>query len=65
VFAFSTTPLDCGWYNKLSRGARHESLWIVVGGVFVECVWFRWLFERWLGLALRLLEMSLQPEAPF
>jgi hypothetical protein len=30
----------------------HEGLWRVVGGVFVAGVWFGWLFERWLGLAL-------------
>jgi hypothetical protein len=38
---------------------------MVVGGVFAVCVWFRWLFEWWWGLALRLLGMILQPEALF
>jgi hypothetical protein len=42
-----------------------EGLWIVMGVVFVACAWFGWMFERWLGLALRLLGMNLWPEATF
>jgi hypothetical protein len=38
---------------------------MIVGGMFAVCVWFGWLFERWLGLVLWLLGMTLQPEAPF
>jgi hypothetical protein len=37
---------------------------MVAGGMFGVCVWFGWLFERWWGLALRPLGMSLQSEAP-
>jgi hypothetical protein len=37
----------------------HEGLWMVMGVVFAACAWFGWLFERWLGLALRLLGMRL------
>jgi hypothetical protein len=43
----------------------YEGLWMVVGVMFVVCVWFEWLFEQWLGLVVLLLGMSLQPEAPF
>jgi hypothetical protein len=28
-------------------------------------VWFGWLFERWCGLTIQLLGMSLRPEGPF
>jgi hypothetical protein len=38
---------------------------MIAGGVFAVCVWFGWLFERWLGLVLWLLGMSLRLEAPF
>jgi hypothetical protein len=43
----------------------HGGLWMVMGGVFVVCAWFGWLLERWWGLALRLLGMSLRSETPF
>jgi hypothetical protein len=38
---------------------------MIAGGVFAVCVWFGWLFERWLGLVLWLLGISLRLEAPF
>jgi hypothetical protein len=36
-----------------------------VGGPFGIYAWFGWLFELWLGFALRPLEMSFRPEALF
>jgi hypothetical protein len=38
---------------------------MIASGKFVVCVWFGWLFERWLGLVLRLLGMCLRLEAFF
>jgi hypothetical protein len=38
---------------------------MVVSGVFLVCMQFGQLFERWWGLALRPLGMSLRPKAPF
>jgi hypothetical protein len=40
-------------------------VWRLAGEMFVVCVWLGWLFERWLGLVLWLVGMSLRPEAPF
>jgi hypothetical protein len=37
---------------------------MVVGGLFGVCVWFGRLFERWRGLALRSLGMSLRSKDP-
>jgi hypothetical protein len=37
---------------------------MVAGGVFLVCVRFGWLSERWWGFSLRTLGMSLGPKTP-
>jgi hypothetical protein len=38
---------------------------MLVHGLFGIYVWFRWMFELWLGPDFRPLEMNLRSEVPF